>query len=44
MDDGDNATFFYWDGQPADAVFLQHWVFGLPSRQEFRRIGNTNPF
>lgn len=44
MDDNDNATFFYWDGHPADAIFLQHWVFGLPSRQEFRRIGATDAF
>ena len=42
--DGDNATFFFWDSQPTQAVFLQHWVFGLPSRVEFRRIGQTNAF
>lgn len=44
MDEHDNATFFYWDGQPTDAVYLQHWVFGLPSHQEFRRIPNTDAF
>ncbi len=40
----DHATFFYWDGAPIDSVFLQHWVFGLPSRIELRRIPNTDAF
>lgn len=44
MDDRDSATFFYWDGHPADAVYLQHWVFGLPSRVQFRRIPHTDAF
>jgi enterochelin esterase family protein len=40
----DHATFFYWDGEPTDSVFLQHWVFGLPSRIELRRIPHTDAF
>ena len=39
---GDTAVFFFWDDKPADAVYLQHWVFGLTSRVEFQRIGKTN--
>jgi enterochelin esterase-like enzyme len=42
--ENDHALFFYWDGEPYDAVFLQHWVFGLPSRIELRRIPHTNAF
>ncbi len=38
------ATFFFWDGKPAESVFLQHWVFGLASRVEFRKIRHTNAF
>lgn len=44
MDGNDSATFFYWDGEPADAVFLQHWVFGLAAKMEFRRIPHTDAF
>jgi len=44
MDAYDAATFFYWDGTATEAVFLQHWVFGLPSRVEFRRIPHTDAF
>jgi enterochelin esterase family protein len=44
MQDADTATFFFWDDAPADAVYLQHWVFGLPSRVEFQRIPHTNAF
>ena len=40
----DHAVFFYWDGEPTEAVFLQHWVFGLPSRIELRRIPHTDAF
>ncbi|MBM4366655.1 MAG: esterase family protein [Deltaproteobacteria bacterium] len=40
----DHAVFFYWDNEPTDAVFLQHWVFGLPSRIELRRIPHTDAF
>lgn len=40
----DHATFFYWDKQKTDTVFLQHWVFGLPSQVEFRRIPGTDAF
>jgi enterochelin esterase family protein len=40
----DTATFFFWDGQPADAVYLMHWVFGLESRQAFQRIEGTDAF
>ncbi|MCA9710846.1 MAG: hypothetical protein KDK70_33700 [Myxococcales bacterium] len=42
--EGDNATFFFWDGKPTDAVYLQHWVFGLPSHQPYRRIDGTDAF
>lgn len=42
--DGDSATFFYWDGHAADSVLLRHWVFGLPSSVEFRRIHGTDAF
>lgn len=44
MDDYDSATFFYWDGEPTESVYLQHWVFGLASRVEFRRIPHTDAF
>lgn len=44
LQDEDTAVFFFYDGQPTDAVFLQHWVFGLPSRQKFRRLDGTNAF
>ena len=40
----DHATFFFWDGIATEAVFLQHWVFGLPSRIELRRIPGTDAF
>ncbi len=40
----DHAVFFYWDQEPTDAVFLQHWVFGLPSRIELRRVPHTDAF
>ena len=42
--EGDNATFFFWDGRPAESVYLQHWVFGLPSHQPYRRIDGTDAF
>jgi len=42
--DEDTALFFFYDGHPAEAVYLQHWVFGLPSRQRFRRLTGTNAF
>lgn len=42
--DGDSATFFYWDDKKADSVLLRHWVFGLPSSVEFRRIPGTDAF
>lgn len=40
--DNNTATFFYFDGEPADTVTLMHWVFGLESRQPFRRLSRTN--
>lgn len=40
----DHAVFFFWDGTATEAVFLQHWVFGLPSRIELRRIPHTDAF
>lgn len=42
--DGDTATFFYYDGEPAERIRLMHWVFGLESQQEFRRLGSTNAY
>jgi len=42
--DRDTATFFFWDGLATDAVYLQHWVFGLASRQQFQRIPHTHAF
>lgn len=42
--DGVTSTFFFWDRQPTDAVYLLHWVFGLESRQEFQRIPGTDAF
>ena len=44
MMEGDTATFFFWDDRPTQAVYLQHWVFGLSSRVEFERIPNTDAF
>ena len=44
MDEYDSATFFYWDGEPTEAVYLQHWVFGLASRVAFRRIPHSDAF
>jgi enterochelin esterase family protein len=38
----ETVTFFFWDGQPVDQVFLIHWVFGLESRQPFQRIEGTD--
>lgn len=38
------ATFFFWDGEPADAIYLLHWVHGLESRQAFIRIENTDAY
>lgn len=42
--EGDTATFFFWDGRPTESVYLIHWLFGLESRQQFRRLGNTDAF
>jgi len=38
--EGPSVTFVY-RGE-ADAVFLQHWIFGLPSRQPFERLPDTD--
>ena len=43
VDDG-QATFFFWDGAPAEEVLLVHWVFGLETRQPFIRIPGTEAF
>lgn len=40
----DTATFFYWDGHPADAIVLRHWVFGLESAQPLTPIPGTDAF
>ena len=42
--DGKRVTFFYWHENPIDSVYLLHWVHGLESRQEFRRLPGTNAF
>lgn len=42
--DHDAVTFFFWDGEHADAVYLLHWVHGLESRQQFHRIPGTDAF
>jgi enterochelin esterase family protein len=39
---GESATFFFWIGEPLDAVHLVHWVFGLESRQPFHRVPHTD--
>jgi enterochelin esterase-like enzyme len=44
LTDGETATFFYYDGEPAERIRLMHWVFGLESQQEFRRLGSTNAY
>jgi enterochelin esterase family protein len=41
---GDQVTFFYWDGGPVDEVLLIHWVYGLESRRQFQRIPGTDAF
>jgi enterochelin esterase family protein len=38
--EGTSATFVFRGH--ADAVFLRHWVFGLGSRQPFRRVDGTD--
>lgn len=38
--EGRNVTFVY-RGE-ADAVYLQHWIFGLPSAQPFLRVEGTD--
>ena len=42
--DDRRATFFYWNEKNIDAVYLLHWVHGLETRQEFRRLPGTNAF
>jgi enterochelin esterase-like enzyme len=42
--EGDTATFFFWDGKPVEKLELIHWVFGLESHQEFRRLGRTHAY
>jgi enterochelin esterase-like enzyme len=38
--EGPYTTFVYRG--PADAVYLGHWIYGLPSSQEFKRIEATD--
>ena len=40
----EHATFFFWDGEAADQVYLRHWVYGLESRQPFQRLPHSNGF
>ena len=42
--EGDTATFFFWDGEPAKTLNLMHWVFGLETQQPFERILGTEAF
>lgn len=35
-----NVTFAYFG--KADAVYLQHWIFGLPTAQPFERLKDTD--
>ena len=42
--EGDQAVFFFWDGNPVDSVSLINWVYGLESRQEFHRLQGTHAF
>jgi enterochelin esterase-like enzyme len=42
LTDADTATFFFWDGQPADDVRLVNWVYGLESSQPLQPIDGTN--
>jgi enterochelin esterase-like enzyme len=44
MLEGDTATFFFWDGRPAESVHLVHWVFGLESHLAFERVPGTDAF
>jgi enterochelin esterase-like enzyme len=37
----DSCVTFVYRGQ-ADAVVLEHWIYGLPSAQPFTRMGKTN--
>lgn len=39
---GGRATYFWWDGEPLDQLFLLHWINGLESRVPFQRIPNTH--
>jgi enterochelin esterase-like enzyme len=38
----ENEATFLFDAGDAEAVFLQHWVFGLSSRIPFEKIGETS--
>lgn len=38
--EGRNVTFLYRG--VADAVYLQHWIFGLPSAQPFEQVDGTD--
>ena len=42
--EGRTATFLFWDGQPAEQVFLVHWVYGLESRQPLQRLADSQAF
>ena len=37
----DSCVTFVYRGE-ADAVFLQHWIFGLPSTQPFTRMRDSD--
>ncbi|MDC3378798.1 alpha/beta hydrolase-fold protein [Planctomycetota bacterium] len=38
--EGTNTTFVFWGA--ADSVRWQHWIFGLPTSQEFHRVEGTD--
>ena len=42
--DAQRATFFFWDSEHIDSIYLVHWVYGLESKQRFSRIPNSNAF
>jgi enterochelin esterase family protein len=42
--DAQQATFFYSNTEAVDHVYLLHWVYGLETRQELRRLPGTNAF
>ncbi|MGC6491317.1 MAG: alpha/beta hydrolase [Myxococcota bacterium] len=42
--EGSEATFFFYDGADAEQVKLLHWVFGLESHLELRKMPHVPAF